>query len=114
MFLENEVSKEFFIFIAGKQLVVIVAVVVVLGCLVIGIVIFLSCRYCRKKRNSLAPQLRRGSDLIDGGLKRISTLGSRYTGIPSSSEDKDNITTSLTIPTDSDNVSTFTTSYKNI
>ena len=91
-------------FSSDKKTVTIIAIVAVIGFLVVGIILCLACRYCRKKRASLTPMIRRGSDLIDGGLKRISTLGSRYNQVPSSSEDKENHTASLTIPNDSDNV----------
>ena len=89
---------------SDKKIVVIIAIIAVIGFLVVGIIIFLTCRYCRKKRASLTPMMRRGSDMIDGGLKRISTLGSRYNQVPSSSEEKENNTASLTIKGDSDNV----------
>ena len=97
--------QHFLTLFLGKKLVTIIAIVAVIGFLVVGIIIFLACRYCRKRRASLTPVIRRGSDLIDGGLKRISTLGSRYNQVPSSSEEKENNTASLTIPDNCDNVS---------
>ena len=69
----------------------------------IGIIIFLVYRYCKNKQNS--PTLRRGSELIEGGLKRISTLGSRYNQVPSSAEDKELTLFSTTITLESDSVS---------
>ena len=57
-------------------------------------------RYCKNKQNS--PTLRRGSELIEGGLKRISTLGSRYNQVPSSEENKENNVISMTTTFDPD------------
>ena len=83
----------------------ILAVVVVIAFLVLGIAIFLICRYCKKKRNSLPVQLRRVSDFTDGGLKRISILGSRYSHNSNAPGNKNSITTSETITSHSNNVS---------
>ena len=74
--------------VLGKKVKVVIGIVAIIGFLVIGIIIFLVYRYCKKKQNSAT--LRRGSELIEGGLKRISTLGSRYNQVPSSAEDKEN------------------------
>ena len=82
----------------------ILAVVVVIAFLVLGIAIFLIYRYC-KKRNSLPVQLRRVSDFTDGGLKRISILGSRYSHNSNAPGNKNSITTSETITSHSNNVS---------
>ena len=93
----------------------IVAIVVVVGFLAIGIVVFLSCRYCRRKQTQTQ---RRGKDDVDGykgvlkleGLK--GTLGREYQTVPfeeiKSPEDKERSTSSLFIQNDLENVSTLT------
>ena len=86
--------------ILGKKLKVIIGIVAIIGFLVIGIIIFLVYKYCKKKQDS--PALRRGSRMIEGGLKRISTLGSRYNQVPSSEENKENNVISMTTTFDPD------------
>ena len=87
----------------------IIAIVVVVGFLAIGIVVFLTCRYCRKKRNSSPPppEIRQWSDVGLKGLR--GTLGNSYGTVPaepiSSSEDIENQTISLCLPSDSEKVS---------
>ena len=86
--------------ISGKKVKVVIGIVAIIGFLVIGIIIFLVYRYCKKKQDS--PALRRGSRMIEGGLKRISTLGSRYNQVPSSEENKENNVISMTTTLDPD------------
>ena len=99
--------------ILGK-IIVTIAIVVVVGFLALGIVVFLSCKYCRKRRNLnlLPPQIRQWSDEIDGLKGLRGTLGRTYAQVPgeptSSSEDQENKTNSFCLPSDSENVSIVT------
>ena len=83
----------------------VIGVVAIIGFLVIGIIIFLVYRYCKKKQDSTT--LRRGSKMIEGGLKRISTLGSRYNQVPCSEENTENNVISMTLTSDPVNVSIY-------
>ena len=87
----------------------IIAIVVVVGFLAMGVVLFLCLRYCRRKRNQFPPTIPRWSDEIDGVKGLPGFIGTAYAHVPgepiSSSEDKENQTNSFCLISDSGNVS---------